>query len=124
MKVRISDFMTLDQASLSKKEVIKMPLVKIKEKYQVTIPSEIREKLPLNVGDVLEAEVEGRNIVLKPKALVDKTQAWETLMTVLKEVHQQNEDLSPEEVERDVIEAIKNLRRKEYRKLHAKRRTR
>ena len=49
-----------------------MPLVKIKEKFQVTIPTALRKAVRLSVGDLLEAEVKGNTIVLKPKALVDR----------------------------------------------------
>ena len=49
-----------------------MPLVKIKEKFQVTIPTALRKAVRLSVGDLLEAEAKGNTIVLKPKALVDR----------------------------------------------------
>lgn len=50
-----------------------MPLVKVKEKYQVTLPSSIRQKVGLSVGDLLEAEVKGNKITLTPKTVVDRT---------------------------------------------------
>jgi len=37
-----------------------MALVKIKEKYQVTLPAALREKAGLEVGDLLDAKVEGK----------------------------------------------------------------
>ncbi len=49
-----------------------MTLVKIKEKFQVTIPTALRKAARLSVGDLLEAEAKGNTIVLKPKALVDR----------------------------------------------------
>lgn len=49
-----------------------MALVKVKEKYQLTLPADIRKKADLNVGDVLEAKVQGRKITLAPKVLVDR----------------------------------------------------
>lgn len=49
-----------------------MPLVKVKPKYQVTIPNAIRQEIGLEVGDLLEAEVEANRIVLVPKAVIDK----------------------------------------------------
>jgi AbrB family looped-hinge helix DNA binding protein len=49
-----------------------MPVVRVKEKYQVTLPSKVREALGVEIGDFLEAEAEKGRIVLKPKALVDK----------------------------------------------------
>ncbi len=45
-----------------------MPMVKVKEKFQVTIPTAIRLEAGLAIGDYLEAVIEGRSIVLKPKA--------------------------------------------------------
>lgn len=49
-----------------------MSLVKVKNKFQVTIPSEIRNKVKIEVGDILEATVQNKNIVLKPKVVVDR----------------------------------------------------
>ncbi len=49
-----------------------MPLIKVKNKYQVTLPPEAREELGLEVGDLLEAQVEGGKITLTPKVLVDR----------------------------------------------------
>lgn len=49
-----------------------MPLVKIKEKYQVTLPAVVRRKAGLNVGDFLEASIEGEKITLTPKSVVDR----------------------------------------------------
>jgi AbrB family looped-hinge helix DNA binding protein len=49
-----------------------MPLTIIGPKHQITIPKEVFERLKLQVRDYLEAEVEGRKIVLTPKRLVEK----------------------------------------------------
>ena len=49
-----------------------MPLVRVREKAQITIPSKIRKALSIKEGDYLEAEVEDNKIVLIPKILVDK----------------------------------------------------
>jgi AbrB family looped-hinge helix DNA binding protein len=49
-----------------------MPLVKIKEKFQVTIPTALRKAARLSVGDLLEAEAKNNTIVLKPKAIIDR----------------------------------------------------
>lgn len=49
-----------------------MPLVKVKEKYQVTLPSSVRRKAGLTVGDLLEAEVKDSIITLTPKSIVDR----------------------------------------------------
>jgi len=49
-----------------------MPLVTIKTKYQVTLPTSVRRQAKLAVGDILEAKVEGKKITLTPKSLVDR----------------------------------------------------
>ena len=47
-------------------------LVTIKPKFQVTLPAHLREELRLEEGDLLEATVENKSIMLKPKAVVDR----------------------------------------------------
>ena len=49
-----------------------MPLVKVKEKYQVTLPASVRKKAGLAVGDILEVSLEGKKITLTPKSVVDR----------------------------------------------------
>ena len=46
-------------------------LVRVKDKYQVTIPAQLREIIPLHTGDYLEASVYQDGILLRPKHLVD-----------------------------------------------------
>ena len=81
-----------------------------KGKYQVTIPKEVRRKLGLRVGDYLEVEVQGSTILLKPKALLDKDEALEKLRAVLEKLRERRAALSEEEVEREVLEAIRAVR--------------
>ena len=47
--------------------VLALPLVKVKEKFQITLPAELREALHLDVGDLLEATIQDNVIVLKRK---------------------------------------------------------
>jgi len=49
-----------------------MSLVKVKNKYQVTLPTALRQKAGLNIGDLLEVKIEGNEIILTPKKIVDK----------------------------------------------------
>ena len=44
-----------------------MPLVKIKEKGQLTLPAKMRERLGLGIGDYVEVSEEGNRIVLIPQ---------------------------------------------------------
>ena len=47
-----------------------MPYVKVKQKYQVTIPVTVREEINLHEGDTLEAKVEDGHIVLIPQQMM------------------------------------------------------
>ncbi|MCD6320825.1 AbrB/MazE/SpoVT family DNA-binding domain-containing protein [Candidatus Bipolaricaulota bacterium] len=89
-----------------------MPLVKVKEKFQITIPASIRKKLGLKVGDYLKLEESGDSIVLRPVAVIDKRkrEALERLERVLEQVQQKLEDIPEEEVEKDVLEALRAVR--------------
>jgi AbrB family looped-hinge helix DNA binding protein len=49
-----------------------MSLVKVRYKFQVTLPQDVRDELRLEEGNLLEASVENHAIVLKPKAVVDR----------------------------------------------------
>ncbi len=51
---------------------VAVSLVKVKEKYQVTLPAEVRRKAGVAVGDLLEAKVKGKKITLVPKVVVDR----------------------------------------------------
>ena len=63
-----------------------MSLVKIKDKYQVTLPVEVRRKAGLAVGDLLEAKVKGKLITLTPKAVVDRAHIEARLAESLEDV--------------------------------------
>jgi AbrB family looped-hinge helix DNA binding protein len=94
-----------------------LPLVRVKEKFQVTIPTELREALHLAVGDILEATIEHETIVLKPKAVVDRTEAWNGVIDVMERVHakQPHSTKDPKEKEEEIAREIK-----EYRTHHAR----
>jgi bifunctional DNA-binding transcriptional regulator/antitoxin component of YhaV-PrlF toxin-antitoxin module len=48
-----------------------MSLVKVKTKGEVILPSALRARAGLNVGDLLEARFEKGKITLTPKSLID-----------------------------------------------------
>ena len=49
-----------------------MPIVTVKNKYQIVIPQRVREQIGVAVGDILEAKVERGKITLTPKLMVDR----------------------------------------------------
>lgn len=48
----------------------------VRKKGSVTIPAEIRRAARLVEGDVIEVEITADGILLRPKKLIDATQAW------------------------------------------------
>lgn len=51
-------------------------LVELKQKSQVTIPSELIKKLKLKPGDKLEIEVIDDQIIITPVAVIPREQLW------------------------------------------------
>ena len=50
--------------------------VKVREKYQVTIPEEVRGRIPLKVGERVEVTARGTEIVIRPIVEIPRDQAW------------------------------------------------
>ena len=49
-----------------------MSLVKIKDRYQVTLPAALIAKAGVSIGDVLDAKYQGNKMTLTPKSVVDR----------------------------------------------------
>jgi AbrB family looped-hinge helix DNA binding protein len=49
-----------------------MPLARVKQKGQVTIPANIREELGLHEGDYVEVTTEGSRVVLTPQEIAPR----------------------------------------------------
>ena len=49
-----------------------MPIVTVKNKYQVVIPQGLRKQVRVNIGDILEARVERGKITFTPQTLFDR----------------------------------------------------
>jgi AbrB family looped-hinge helix DNA binding protein len=89
-----------------------MPFVKVLRGGQITMPKELRKVLEIKEGDILEVQMEKNKVVLKPKILMDKDQAWDRLNQVMAKVGKRHRKTSEKEVESDVLEAIKTVRSK------------
>ena len=96
------------------KGVLPLPLVKVKEKFQITLPVELRKALRLDVGDILEATVERNTIVLKPKAVIDR--AWQQMTEAMASVEDRapNPQQSPKEQEEEIARMVKSFGTKHY----------
>ncbi|MBI5696234.1 MAG: AbrB/MazE/SpoVT family DNA-binding domain-containing protein [Nitrospirae bacterium] len=51
-------------------------LAKVTPKGQISIPTEVRKASGIELGDYVELEVKDGKVVLTPKLLIDKEQAW------------------------------------------------
>jgi AbrB family looped-hinge helix DNA binding protein len=89
-----------------------MTFVKVLRGGQITMPKELRKVLEIKEGDILEVQMEKNKVVLKPKILMDKAQAWERLNQVMAKVGKGHRKTSEKEVESDVLGAIKSVRSK------------
>ena len=49
-----------------------MPLVRVKDKAQITLPAKVRRTLGIEEGDYLEVQLEGNRIVLIPQTVMAK----------------------------------------------------
>jgi antitoxin MazE len=57
-------------------EVLKMPLIRVKKNYQITLPTSLRRILKIAEGDYLEVEKQDSEIILKPVKMVHPDQAY------------------------------------------------
>jgi AbrB family looped-hinge helix DNA binding protein len=48
----------------------------LRAKGQLTLPEEIRSAAHLEEGDLLDAEITDDGILLRPRKVIDSTQAW------------------------------------------------
>lgn len=53
-----------------------MSLIRVRGKGQITLPDDIRRAVRLDEGTYLEASVDGEAIILRPKLVIDASQAW------------------------------------------------
>lgn len=93
-----------------------MPLVHVKKNYQITIPSRLRDVLKIKEGDLMEAEIEGESIVLKPKSIIDKAElrCQEWVNNLIQTGIKTPVDVSEEEI----IESCKKIRKEVYKEIY------
>ncbi len=91
-----------------------MAVITVKKKFQVVIPQELRERVGIRVGDLLEAKVERGKITFTPKAVVDRRIA-ESL-----EDFRRGRSYGPFSAAADAVASMKKeLRKRGTRKRHA-----
>ena len=87
-----------------------MAYVRVLRGGQITMPKPLRQALEIKEGDILEVLMENHRVVLKPKALADKEEAWLRLRQIMGKVGKRHRKIAEREVEKDVLEAIKAVR--------------
>jgi len=50
--------------------------VKVRQKYQITIPEDVRKKIPLSIGERVEVIAKGNEILIRPVVEIPRDQAW------------------------------------------------
>ena len=83
--------------------------VKIREKYQVTIPENVRDKIPLKVGERVEVIARGNEIVIRPVVEIPRDQAWFWGTEWQKQVAKSVEDIKKGRVK--VFKSVKEARK-------------
>jgi antitoxin MazE len=53
-----------------------MPLIKVKQNYQITLPNSLRKYLNIAVGDYMEMDKQDGELVLKPVKVVHQEDAY------------------------------------------------
>lgn len=49
---------------------------KVQRNYQIILPAAVRKQAQIKVGDLVGFEVRGDGILIKPLAMVDRSQLW------------------------------------------------
>jgi AbrB family looped-hinge helix DNA binding protein len=83
--------------------------VKVREKYQVTIPEEVRGKIPLKVGERVEVTARGSEIVIRPIVEIPREQAWFWSKQWQDQVSQSLKDLKKGKIK--VFKSVKETRK-------------
>jgi len=72
----------------------------VRKKGSVTIPADIRKAARLAEGDLVEVEITAEGILLRPKKVIDATQAWFWESAWQAKEREADEDLAAERFDR------------------------
>jgi len=96
-----------------------MPWARVLRSGQVTFPKEVRESLNLKEGDIVDFEIQGSAVVIRPKVMIDKGKA--EVWKMFDEMHEKMKDEDPQKIEQLIGEAIKETRKQRTAKKALKR---
>ena len=83
--------------------------VKVREKYQVTIPEDVRNKIPLKVGERVEVIAKGNEIVIRPIIEIPRDQAWFWRKEWQEQIARSRQDLEDGKVK--IFKSVKKARK-------------
>jgi AbrB family looped-hinge helix DNA binding protein len=86
-----------------------MAWAKVLRSGQVTFPKEIRESLDLKEGDIIDFQVRGAEIIIRPKTFMDREKA--ELWKLFDAMHEKMKDEDPEKLEKLIADAVKEVRK-------------
>ncbi len=98
-----------------------MSLVKVRRAAQLTLPADVRRKLNLKEGDLLEAKIVEEGVLLKPVSVVDRERAWQRILDATAGVvdleAKPGEDAvaKEEEIAKLAVETVREYRRQHRR---------
>ncbi len=87
-------------------------LTKVTRNGQITLPASVRRRTNIEEGDLIAVRVEGDSILLTPKKLIDKSQAYFWTDAWQRAEREASEDIAEGRVEEfdDVEELVADLR--------------
>jgi AbrB family looped-hinge helix DNA binding protein len=86
-----------------------MSWAKVLRSGQVTFPKDVRESLNLKEGDIVDFEIKGSVVVIRPKVMIDKGKA--EVWKMFDEMHEKMKDEDPRKIEKLIDEAVKETRK-------------
>ena len=89
-----------------------MPLVKVKQRYQITIPASIRGRVSLGVGDMLDVSISKDGILLKPQTILERKKVAGKLREAFAAINEKNPyaHMSDEEIMEEAIGIVGQVR--------------
>ena len=86
-----------------------MPWARVLRSGQVTFPKEVRESLNLKEGDIVDFQIKGSEVVIRPKVMIDKGKA--EVWKMFDEMHEKMKDEDPQKMGEMIDKAVKETRK-------------
>lgn len=87
-----------------------MPSARVLRKGRITIPKEVRHILNISEGDLIDLEISGSTVILRPKILVGKAEE-KGLLANVRRMQDKIGNVYSEVMEKSFDEAIQEVRK-------------